>query len=402
MSNEQPILDLRNIHKAFPGVKALSAVNFRLLPGEVHAVMGQNGAGKSTLLKILSRVTGPTSGSLKIRGRIASLLEVGTGFHPELTGRENVFLNGAILGMKRREIQNQFDKIVEFAGVEQFVDTPVKRYSSGMYVRLAFAVATHLNSEILIVDEVLAVGDSAFQEKCVAKMRDLSVIDGKTVLFVSHNVATIKRLCNVGLVLDKGNLAFEGEISQAIYRYLGNVSDQVTNQSLAWVNKTEATFDSLVRVERIFIAGTTGILTDKTLRNSERYTVQIDLVVSKDEPNLVFFLTLYSASGEVVFVSDLQHSAETARKIRTKGKHTLIVDFPQNLLLSKVYLVEVSCLIHFTGWVLPPGEDQRLEISYYNDDLRFDLDYNDINHPFTYGPQPGEVAPHLTWSLLHD
>jgi lipopolysaccharide transport system ATP-binding protein len=201
-------------------VWALKDVSFEVKRGEVLGIIGQNGAGKSTLLKILSRVAAPTSGEARVKGRIASLLEVGTGFHPELTGRENIYLNGAILGMTKSEIRTKFDEIVAFSEVEQFIDTPVKRYSSGMYVRLAFAVAAHLEPEILIVDEVLAVGDAEFQKKCLGKMQDVAG-SGRTVLFVSHNMAAVQNLCSQGLVLTAGGLAFHGPTSEAIACYLG-------------------------------------------------------------------------------------------------------------------------------------------------------------------------------------
>src|SRR6187399_461806 len=187
-------------------VWALKDINFEVQRGEVLGIIGRNGAGKSTLLKILSRTTSPTTGSVKIKGRVASLLEVGTGFHPELSGRENIFLNGAILGMTKKEIKNKFDEIVDFAGVERYIDTPVKRYSSGMYVRLAFGVAAHLEPEILIVDEVLAVGDSEFQKKALGKMKDVSQSQGRTVLFVSHNMLAVKSLCSTGLLMEQGRI----------------------------------------------------------------------------------------------------------------------------------------------------------------------------------------------------
>ncbi|HEX3920083.1 MAG TPA: ABC transporter ATP-binding protein [Caulobacteraceae bacterium] len=198
---------------------ALKDVDFDIRQGEVVGVIGRNGAGKSTLLKILSRITEPSQGRVTIDGRVASLLEVGTGFHPELTGRENVYLNGAILGMTRGEIRRKFDEIVDFAAVERFIDTPVKRYSSGMYVRLAFAVAAHLEPEILVIDEVLAVGDVEFQKKCLGKMKEVSS-HGRTVLFVSHNLAAVSALCSTSLVFDRGNLAFQGPVSSAIDTYL--------------------------------------------------------------------------------------------------------------------------------------------------------------------------------------
>ena len=203
-------------------VWSLKDINFDINQGDAVGIIGKNGAGKSTLLKLLSRVTSPTTGQIKVKGRIASLLEVGTGFHPELSGRENIYLNGAILGMRKKEITRKLDEIIDFSGVERYIDTPVKRYSSGMYVRLAFAVAAHLESEILIVDEVLAVGDAEFQKKCLGKMGDISKGEGRTVLFVSHNMASIRSLCNKGLFLENGKTIFNGNIEGAISSYLND------------------------------------------------------------------------------------------------------------------------------------------------------------------------------------
>lgn len=210
---------------------ALKDISFQVQQGEVLGIIGRNGAGKSTLLKILSRVTAPTSGQVKVKGRIASLLEVGTGFHPELTGRENIFLNGAILGMSRQEVQRKFDEIVNFAEVEKFVDTPVKRYSSGMYVRLAFAVAAHLESEILLVDEVLAVGDAEFQKKCLGKMGDVANSEGRTVFFVSHNMGSVRSLCETGILLEKGIIKKNKPISEVIDYYIGNSNSNTIGDS---------------------------------------------------------------------------------------------------------------------------------------------------------------------------
>jgi lipopolysaccharide transport system ATP-binding protein len=209
-------------------VWSLNDINFEVEQGDAVGIIGRNGAGKSTLLKILSRVTSPTTGSVKLRGRIASLLEVGTGFHPELSGRENIYLNGAILGMRKAEIKRKFDEIVSFSGVERYIDTPVKRYSSGMYVRLAFAVAAHLESEILIVDEVLAVGDAEFQKKCLGKMGQVSKSEGRTVLFVSHNMAAVKTLCNRGIVLANGQLIYENRQLEAVSFYQTNNNTRST------------------------------------------------------------------------------------------------------------------------------------------------------------------------------
>lgn len=231
LGNEDPYLKIgeennREVRGGSEYVWALRDINFEVQQGEVLGIIGRNGAGKSTLLKILSRTTGPTTGQIKIKGRVASLLEVGTGFHPELTGRENIFLNGAILGMTKPEIRRKLDEIIAFAGIERYVDTPVKRYSSGMYVRLAFAVAAHLEPEILIVDEVLAVGDAEFQKKAIGKMKDVSTKEGRTVLFVSHNMNAVALLCNRGIMLGNGVIKSVGPIENVLTSY--NQSNQKT------------------------------------------------------------------------------------------------------------------------------------------------------------------------------
>ena len=208
--------------------RALDDVSFEVKKGEAVGIIGHNGAGKSTLLKLLSRVTAPTKGMIAYNGRIASMLEVGTGFHPELTGQENVYMNGAILGMSKNEIAKKFDQIVEFAEMEQFIDTPVKRYSSGMYVKLAFSVAAHLDSEIMIMDEVLAVGDMAFQKKCLEKMREAAQVQGRTVLYVSHNMNTIRQLCSRCIVLSRGHVIFDGDVEEAIALYLNEAMEEET------------------------------------------------------------------------------------------------------------------------------------------------------------------------------
>ena len=219
---------------------ALRDVSFQVEQGEVLGIIGRNGAGKSTLLKILSRVTAPTSGSVKVKGRIASLLEVGTGFHPELTGRENIFLNGAILGMTKAEVTRRFDEIVEFAEIAKFIDTPVKRYSSGMYVRLAFAVAAHLESEILLVDEVLAVGDAEFQKKCLGKMGYVATQEGRTVLFVSHNMGSIETLCSTCLMLYRGQNTFLGDTKETVAKYLSTIPERYgTNDFHTEIRKSD-------------------------------------------------------------------------------------------------------------------------------------------------------------------
>jgi lipopolysaccharide transport system ATP-binding protein len=273
---------------------ALKNVSFEVKRGEVVGIIGRNGAGKSTLLKILSRITEPTTGRVHLRGRVASLLEVGTGFHPELTGRENIFLNGAILGMSRAEIRKKFDEIVAFAEVEKFLDTPVKRYSSGMYVRLAFAVAAHLEPEILIVDEVLAVGDAEFQKKCLGKMNEVAK-GGRTVLFVSHNMAAVQSLCSSGLLLSRGRLVFQGSAGESVARYLN--SDACSVEPFKYMEISKAI--GLTRLEA----------TPTVVRCNNRMTFTLELQTSADEIIADLMLEIYSVSGQLVSIIDLRSAA---------------------------------------------------------------------------------------------
>ncbi|MGN7865282.1 MULTISPECIES: ABC transporter ATP-binding protein [Chryseobacterium] len=275
-------------------VWSLRDINFEIEQGDAVGIIGRNGAGKSTLLKVLSKVTKPTTGNIHTNGRIASLLEVGTGFHPEMTGRENVFLNGAILGMTRKEIKRKFDEIVDFSGVERYIDTPVKRYSSGMYVRLAFAVAAHLESEILIVDEVLAVGDAEFQKKCLGKMNDVTRGEGRTILFVSHNMTAVKELCSKGILLNQGQIDYQGNILNTIieyqkssardssYTYNGNLDEAIGNENIR-IKEFSASpvkgdlidIDSGVRVKLVFQNYCPDITLDTTfeLKNYEELVI---------------------------------------------------------------------------------------------------------------------------------
>lgn len=246
-------------------VWALRNINFKVEQGDVVGIVGKNGAGKSTLLKILSRVTSPTTGDIKIKGRIASLLEVGTGFHPEMTGRENIFMNGSIMGMTKAEIRNKFDEIVDFAGVAKYVDTPVKRYSSGMMVRLGFAIAAYLEPEILVVDEVLAVGDAEFQKKAIGKMQDVSKGEGRTVLFVSHNMAAIRSLCTRGIMLKNGNIDFVGNIPDTLDHYLKNddgIQDELIINNIKWKK-------DCLRIHNIEINGTKE--STSTISSQQKY-----------------------------------------------------------------------------------------------------------------------------------
>lgn len=271
---------------------ALKDVNFEIKQGDRVGIIGKNGAGKSTLLKILSRITEPTTGKVSIKGRVASLLEVGTGFHQELSGRENIYLNGAILGMSRIEIKKKFDEIVEFSGVEKFLDTPVKRYSSGMYVRLAFSVAAHLEPEILIVDEVLAVGDAEFQKKCLGRMRDVSKNEGKTVLFVSHNLQAIRALCQKGILLSKGIVLANGTIESVLEKYqMGSIIDKNGGRDYLPVEK-------LIYFKSWFI----NQKTNQTFSCLSRDKIKIGLeyVVNNDVQMIEFGLILRDLNGEII------------------------------------------------------------------------------------------------------
>jgi lipopolysaccharide transport system ATP-binding protein len=267
---------------------ALKDLDFEIKKGEAVGIIGRNGAGKSTLLKILSRITEPTLGRIEINGRVASLLEVGTGFHPELTGRENIFLNGAILGMSRNEIRRKFDEIVDFSGVEKFLDTPVKRYSSGMYVRLAFAVAAHLEPEILVVDEVLAVGDAEFQRKCLGKMNEVSKKEGRTVLFVSHQLSAIRNLCSRAILLSQGKTIFQGDVDIAIAKYLENKDENVSN---LYFNETGTPPDNFFK--KIFCG-------KSTIGIGEDLALEIEYFDFFNKKEMVINVMIFDSSGELM------------------------------------------------------------------------------------------------------
>lgn len=295
---------------------ALNDVGFEVNQGDRVGIIGRNGAGKSTLLKILSRITEPTQGSIKIKGRVASLLEVGTGFHGELTGRENIFLNGAILGMSKVEITRKFDEIVDFAEVEKFLDTPVKRYSSGMYVRLAFAVAAHLEPEILIIDEVLAVGDSAFQQKCLGKMEEVGQ-QGRTVLFVSHNMATVKQLCTRALLLFQGTLVFQGNPTETISQYMQKITQEKSESDAKTYRHIKG--DARAEIQKIIVNDINN--SDIVVSIFEKLKISIEYKINEPIDELDFFVLIYNLEdGEVQaslfqrdFGSNTQPSSNTGR-----------------------------------------------------------------------------------------
>lgn len=317
---------------------ALKDISFEVKQGERIGIIGRNGAGKSTLLKILSRITEPTTGSIRIKGRVASLLEVGTGFHPELTGRENIFLNGAILGMQREEIRRKFDEIVDFAEIERFLDTPVKRYSSGMYVRLAFAVAAHLEPDILIVDEVLAVGDAQFQKKCLGKMEEVGR-EGRTVLFVSHNMAAIRQLCSRGILLRSGFVLKEGSASEVADCYLNESigSDDIYcgERSLAEeLNKDFQVVYVCLRNTRHEIS--TNFDCDESIH------IEIDCVARRSIPGLYGYLGVLSREGHLVWVSDSMDIQPNKLDALPPGRYRINITIPPRSLAHGEYVLTIA------------------------------------------------------------
>ena len=317
-------------------VWSLKDINFEINEGDAVGIIGRNGAGKSTLLKILSRVTSPTTGNIKVKGRIASLLEVGTGFHPELTGKENIYLNGAILGMRKKEITRKFDEIVDFSGVERYIDTPVKRYSSGMYVRLAFAVAAYLESETLIVDEVLAVGDAEFQKKCLGKMGEVSKGEGRTVLFVSHNMSAVSQLCSKGIVLKNGGVIFNGNSQEAINNYLSN-SAQIASYTADKDNNSPIQIVQVaIKNEREQIAS--------SFRHDENIYVYFTIRHNSYEPSVRCGISIWDTMEKLIMVHRISVASKSGE---TSYKVTIPAGFlvPNNLkILLSLYIPQLKAI----------------------------------------------------------
>ena len=374
-----------------PDFWALQDLNFEVKQGEALGIIGKNGAGKSTLLKILSRVTSPTRGEVKVDGRIASLLEVGTGFHPELTGRENIFLNGAILGMTKREIKSKLDEIIDFSGVEQHIDTPVKRYSSGMYVRLAFAVAAHLEPEILIVDEVLAVGDADFQKKCLGKMNQVTG-EGRTVLFVSHNMGAIQALCNKGIILKSGQVFLNGSTNSVISAYNDMVFNNVKGE-IRWEIHENAPGNNVAKIKAVRVLNTLNKICN-IIPDDEELSIEIDFWNAKNGNYLTPNIQLISNSG--VFVLSSGNWASTTANVDAystakfqKGNYRSRVKIPAFFLNEGVFYVNAVI-----------NQDASNIVAYCEEAVSFTIvdtggmkkEYND---PFS-----GVVRPKFEWNTI--
>jgi lipopolysaccharide transport system ATP-binding protein len=368
-------------------VWSLKDINFEIEQGDTVGIIGRNGAGKSTLLKILSRVTAPTRGSVKLKGRLASLLEVGTGFHPDLTGRENIYLNGAILGMRKSEIKRKFDEIVDFSGVERYIDTPVKRYSSGMYVRLAFAVAAHLESEIMIVDEVLAVGDAEFQKKCLGKMADISQYGNRTVLFVSHNMGAINQLCKNAIYLHNGSILSYGDKSSVIENYLtNNVSNYDRKLSVFFdeQDSDEATCLNSFHICPHFTQGN-DFLSHKDIE------VVFDIRILKPMPGLrIGIEIIHHATEQCVFRTFHDDDYETDTILR-EGNLNVTGLIPANLLNKGEYIIHPIVGLHNNKWLCFRKHSVLINL----------INVGGINRLYA-DTRPGIIAPSIDWNVLYE
>lgn len=361
---------------------ALQEISFQVNKGDVLGIIGKNGAGKSTLLKILSQITAPTKGQIEINGRVSSLLEVGTGFHPELTGRENVFLNGTILGMKRKEVRAKFDEIVAFSGVEKFLDTPIKHYSSGMKVRLAFSVAAHLDPEILIVDEVLAVGDAEFQRKCLGKMGEVSREHGRSVLFVSHNIRAVKNLCNKGIVLQQGQMMFEGDSEAATEFYLSSIDSNKGIVSNGF-NPQSAVNGQLVLQQLSITPDGKNPNELFGLDDPLLVSVSIDLEIIKTKTNVNAFIK--TLSGETVFVTYCkQFEIEESKRIE------LSFCIPPNLLNEDHYSIDIMVV------------QKENPIHTFEQAITFQVNNLIKTNNFWHQRLPGVIRPNLPWHVSFD
>jgi len=369
---------------------ALRNIGFEINRGELVGVIGRNGAGKSTLLKILSRITAPTEGHAEITGRVGSLLEVGTGFHPELTGRENIFLNGAILGMRRSEIACKFDEIVAFSGVEKFLDTPVKHYSSGMYMRLAFAVAAHIDTEILLVDEVLSVGDAEFQKKCLGKMSEVTK-SGRTVLFVSHNLNAVEQLCNRVIMLEGGHIKTDSnDVRSVISGYLFGAASG--DNSSSWVNHDERFVNPYFTPRSLAIVDGEGCEVRNPIRNDADAWVQIEGEIVSEDKSLTVGYALFSEEGQLLYWTYQTDQAEKDWPDLKCGSVRLRSRLPKHLLNEGSYRLELISSLHFRQWLLEPGESAP--------HITLVIQGGLSDSPFWMAQRPGLLAPVLNWESV--
>ena len=359
-------------------VWSLKDINFEVNAGDALGIIGKNGAGKSTLLKLLSRVTSPTTGEIKVKGRIASLLEVGTGFHPELSGRENIYLNGAILGMRKKEITRKLDEIIDFSGVERYIDTPVKRYSSGMYVRLAFAVAAHLESEILIVDEVLAVGDAEFQKKCLGKMGDISKGEGRTVLFVSHNMAAVKSLCSKGIVLENGLIKRIDNVENAVSYYLN--SDSESQNKKVFSSK----YDTKEFILHEISLNPFGKSSDELLDEYTKIEINTNITLKDSSENLHLTFVLNNDLGEPLFTFSHINSNLKLKQGFNKIKCLL----PEGFLNIGTYYISIYII-----------ENAKSTLFLEKDIISFNIQEGERTIGSWMGKEPGFIKPKFDWII---
>lgn len=384
-----PVRWMRGERKSMETFWALEDVSFDVKQGEAIGIIGRNGAGKSTLLKVLSRITKPTKGRVELYGRVASLLEVGTGFHPELTGRDNIYLNGAILGMSRREIDRKFDEIVDFSGVEKFLDTPVKHYSSGMYVRLAFAVAAHLEPEILVVDEVLAVGDAEFQKKCLGKMSEVAH-QGRTVLFVSHNIGAINTLCSKVVLLSKGNILVFGTREEVLPAYLGTDGEAASEWK---VTATEKKYiNPYFSPKSMCIVYQNLEPIDGTVSADQKVGVLIEGEIEKLHQALTVGFAVYASTGDLLYWA-LHTDVERSKwpELR-QGNNKIVGWLPPHFLNEGVYRIELISSLHYTEWLSQPGVNAPA--------INFQIKGELSQSPFWMSARPGLNAPILHFETL--
>lgn len=392
---EDPYLKLgdtnnRNSDSNSDLVWALKDINFEVQQGEVLGIIGKNGAGKSTLLKILSQVTTPTVGQIKVKGRIASLLEVGTGFHPELSGRENIFLNGAIMGMTKTEIKNKFDEIVEFSGIGRYLDTPVKRYSSGMYVRLAFAVAAHLDPEILVVDEVLAVGDAEFQKKAIGKMQEVSQGQGRTVLFVSHNIGSIQRLCQKGILLKDGQIDFYGNIEDTITRYMHRVDESDDLEvDVAESERERKDFGEKLKFIKCGLTNKEGKFV-KNYKIGEKVGVQIQAVAKTDINDVSIIVGVDTQYNEIICTAG---SEEKGVFYDVKKGETLTINVCfEDLILNKG---------NFNLRIAARADNKPLDLVRNVKSIKvYEVTSNDSENKIEYRGLYGLIKSNTTWTKV--